>query len=45
MRRQEIITEERKNLKRLDEETYELKLIEKAMKNENDELEKYLKLL
>lgn len=38
MRRQEIITEERRNLKRLDEETQELKLIERALKAGNDEL-------
>ena len=32
LRRQEIAQEERKNLKRLDEETYELRQIERTMK-------------
>lgn len=41
-RRQEFMMEERKNLKRLEEETAELAQIEKALKQDNRELQRVL---
>jgi type II secretory pathway component HofQ len=41
-RRQEFMMEERKNLKRLEEETAELAHIEKAIKQDNRELQRIL---
>lgn len=42
LRRQEFMMEERKNLKRLEEETAELAYIEKTIKLDNRELQRIL---
>lgn len=41
-RRQEIMMEERKNLKRLEEETAELTQVEKTLRQDNRELQRIL---